>query len=63
MLVCPSDYDGRYDLKNHPQNRSPNVRDDEYIKNPRAPSNSERNLNWEEVETLFEKTDKYWNTI
>ena len=33
MLVCPTDYDGAYDLKNHPQNKTPDVSDDE-------PSNS-----------------------
>jgi hypothetical protein len=38
MLVCPDDYEGGYDLKNHPQNKTPNVRDDENIRNPRPPS-------------------------
>ena len=28
MLVCPTDYEGAYDLKNHPQNRTADVRDD-----------------------------------
>ena len=37
MLVCPTDYEGGYDLKNHPQNKTPNVRDDENIRNPRPP--------------------------
>jgi hypothetical protein len=31
LLVCPSDYEGKFDLKNNPQNKSSNSRDDEYI--------------------------------
>ena len=23
LIVCPTDYDGAYDEKNHPQNRAP----------------------------------------
>lgn len=29
-MVCPEDFE-KADLKNHPQNKSPNVRDDENI--------------------------------
>ena len=35
LLVCPEDYDGQYDLKNHPQNRNVRLQDEETIKNPR----------------------------
>ena len=28
LLVCPEDYEGAFDLKNHPQNKIPDVRDD-----------------------------------
>lgn len=63
MLVCPSDFDGAYDKKNHPQNKSPNVKDNEFIKNPRPPSYIERNKNWEQAATNFEDTDNYWNLI
>lgn len=35
LLVCPEDYDGQYDLKNHPQNKTSNLTDNEFIKNPR----------------------------
>lgn len=35
LLVCPEDYDGQYDLKNHPQNRNIRLQDEETIKNPR----------------------------
>jgi hypothetical protein len=63
MLVCPTDYEGAYDLKNHPQNRVPNVRDDEFIKNPRPPLYAERNKDWENANTNWEETESYWNTI
>ncbi len=26
MLVCPEDFEGQFDLKNHPQNKIPDVR-------------------------------------
>tara|TARA_R100001369_G_C3286865_1_gene163131 strand:- start:126 stop:413 length:288 start_codon:yes stop_codon:yes gene_type:complete len=45
MLVCPSCFDGAFDLKNHPQNKAPDVRDNTAIKNPR-PDNDGRNLTW-----------------
>jgi hypothetical protein len=63
MLVCPTDYEGGYDLKNHPQNKTPNVRDDENIRNPRPPSNLDRNIEWQNARTNWEDTDSYWNTI
>ena len=35
MLVCPEDFEGQFDLKNHPQNHVPDVRDNPAILNPR----------------------------
>lgn len=35
MMVCPQDYEGRFDLHNHPQNRIASVSDDENIKDAR----------------------------
>ena len=32
LMVCSVDYDGKYDLKNHPQNKQKNVFDDENAK-------------------------------
>ena len=63
MMVCPSDWDGSYDSKNHFQNKTPNVRDDEFLKDPRPPTNFGRNKNWEDVYTNWEDTDNYWNSI
>ena len=67
MLVCPTNWDGAFDLKNHPQNRAPNVRDDESIRNPRSPSNNDRNLEWQKVNANWEELsldpNNYWNNI
>ena len=35
MMVCPSDYEGKFDQKNHPQNRIARVTDDYVVKDPR----------------------------
>jgi hypothetical protein len=63
LLVCPTDYDGRFDLKNHPQNRSPNLKDDETIHNARPELYAERNKSWEDVDTNWEDLDSYWNLV
>ena len=63
MLVCPTDYDGAYDLKNHPQNRTANVRDDESIRNPRPPLNNDRNVAWEDATNNWENYDTDWNMV
>ena len=43
MLVCYNCNDGRFDLKNHPQNLSPkNSHVEGFVKNPRSPNNSDR---------------------
>jgi|TARA_R100000315_G_scaffold62030_1_gene42006 hypothetical protein len=55
LLVCPEDYDGAFDLKNHPQNKVPNVRDDTKIDNPR-PDSGGRNLVWNTANLLWEGT-------
>lgn len=63
MMVCPEDYEDQYDLKNHPQNRSPNVRDDEYIRNPRPPLNNDRNIVWNNASIDWEDETQYWNLV
>jgi hypothetical protein len=63
LMVCPTDFDGAFDLKNHPQNKAPNVKDDESIRNPRPPLNNDRNLLWEATTTEWEDTDQNWNMI
>ena len=63
MLVCPTDYEGAYDLKNHPQNKTANVRDDESIRNPRPPLNNDRNIIWNDATNTWENYDTDWNMI
>ena len=62
MLVCPQDFDGRYDLKNHPQNKVPDVRDDPVIRNPR-PDTGGRQINWEAAANNWDSEDRWWQSI
>lgn len=63
MMVCPTDWEGQYDLKNHPQNKTPNVRDDETLRNPRPPSNNDRNIAWQSANTEWENETTEWNQV
>jgi hypothetical protein len=38
MMVCTMDFEGAYDRKNHPQNKTPDVTDDITVKDPRPRS-------------------------
>ena len=52
LLVCPQDFEGQYDLKNHPQNRVPNVTDNPAIRNPR-PDDGGRGTLWNVQNSLI----------
>ena len=62
LLVCPTDYDGAFDEKNHPQNKAPDVKDDETIKDPR-PTQNEAFTSWNNQETNWEATTNFWNIV
>tara|TARA_Y100001968_G_scaffold135712_1_gene123799 strand:+ start:200 stop:490 length:291 start_codon:yes stop_codon:yes gene_type:complete len=62
LLVCPTDFDGAFDEKNHPQNKAPDVKDDETIKDPRPPK-SESFTSWNNQETNWEATTNFWNIV
>ena len=66
LLVGPLDYDGQYDLKNHPQNKSPNVSEKPAIRNAR-PDNGGRNLEWQLADITWndipEPDDRKWGTV
>lgn len=60
-LVCPTCFDGAYDLKNHPQNRIADVRDNPVIQNPR-PDTGGRNLEWQQTNFDWDdSTVRYWS--
>ena len=54
LLVCPTDFDGAFDEKNHPQNKAPDVKDDETIKDPR-PTQNEAFTSWNNQETNWKQ--------
>ena len=62
MLVCPQDFDGQYDLKNHPQNKVPDVRENPAIRNPR-PDTGGRQINWEAATNNWDAEDRGWQAI
>ena len=62
LLVCPTDYDGAFDEKNHPQNKAPDVKDDETIRDPR-PTQNEAFTSWNNQETNWEATTNFWNIV
>ena len=66
MLVCPTDFEGNYDLKNHPQNKSADVRDDTIVQNAR-PDIFGRNLKWEDANVTWNDVPtpdtRKWGTV
>lgn len=62
-LVCPTDFDGAFDLKNHPQNFSAQAKKEKTVKNPRPETNRDRDLIWENANINWEDLDAYWNTV
>ena len=39
MMVCPTDFEGKYDKVSHPQNKIARVTDDVNVDSPRLPVN------------------------
>ena len=64
LLVGPPDYDGQYDLKNHPQNQAPSLREDPTIKNARV-DDLGRNQTWEQLGLTWDDTtkDRWWQMV
>ena len=62
-LQCPTCFDGQYDLKNHPQNRVPDVRDDPTIRNPR-PDDGGRKFLWDTASFAWDDSqERWWDSI
>jgi|TARA_R100000149_G_C5832840_1_gene107777 hypothetical protein len=62
-LVCSADFDGRFDIINHPQNFTANLRDPQTIKNPRPELNNDRNVEWQNANTNWNETTQQWQRI
>ena len=66
MVVCPECFEGNYDLKNHPQNKAADVRDDTIVPNAR-PDDGGRNITWESASFLWsdvpEPDTRKWRTV
>jgi|TARA_A100001011_G_scaffold354231_1_gene396455 hypothetical protein len=66
MLVCPECFEGNYDLKNHPQNKAADVRDDTIVPNAR-PDIGGRNIIWEAANITWndipEPDTRKWGTV
>jgi|TARA_E500000178_G_scaffold322985_1_gene348169 hypothetical protein len=64
-LRCPTCFDGRYDLKNHPQNQSPDVSEDPAIRNAR-PDDLGRNKTWDQADFTWESdtpVPNFWDSV
>jgi len=59
VLVCPTDYDGKFDTKNHPQNRNARIIEDVSIKNARPDSFLERQKEWENINNGWDDLDEH----
>ena len=66
MLICPECFEGNYDLKNHPQNKSADVRDDTIVPNAR-PDIFGRNITWEAANITWNDVStpntRKWDTV
>ena len=66
MVVCPECFEGNYDLKNHPQNKAADVRDDTIVPNAR-PDIGGRNIIWEAANITWndipEPDTRKWGTV
>ena len=66
MLVGPQDFDGNYDLKNHPQNRSADIRDATIVPNAR-PDIFGRNVTWEAANITWDDVPTHnirnWSSV
>lgn len=63
LLVCPTDYEGRFDLKNHPQNYAAKKSGDNMsIKDVREDLGG-RNINWDNNNNVWADDTNYWESV
>jgi len=60
-LMCPTDFDGTFDLKNHPQNRSAPHKAEGIVRHNSPENFSERQLDWDRQSSTWEDQDTYWS--
>lgn len=63
MMQCPTDFDGAYDLKNHPQNKSPRIDERYFIQDARPENNDDRNIIWNNANSQWQNNNGYWNLV
>lgn len=63
MMQCPKDYDGAYDLKSHPQNKSARIDERFFIRDARPEGNGGINAQWQTTTAQWNANLKYWNLI
>jgi len=68
LLVCPEDYEGSYDFKSHPQNKTPSlIREEPWIANARpedtSPGGAGANLVWNTATLVWNNVNKNWNNV
>ena len=63
LSVCPTDWEGRFDLTNHPQNFSARLGENPTVRNPRPDQNIDRDLIWENASGNWEDADAFWQSI
>ena len=56
LVVCPQDFEGQFDLKNNPQNKVPNVKDNPAIINPTTLAETTHT-------TKYDDANKSWDAI
>jgi hypothetical protein len=61
--VCPTDYEGMFDLKNHPQNFSANTADNTSLPWARPDPNNDRTLVWQSGDRTWADADAFWNAM
>lgn len=63
LLVCPTDWEGQFDKKNHPQNRAAKKTGDNItIKDVRVDTGG-RNEGWDDITTSWEDETNNWNSV
>tara|TARA_R110000803_G_C11788111_1_gene297620 strand:+ start:302 stop:580 length:279 start_codon:yes stop_codon:yes gene_type:complete len=60
-LVCPTDFEGRHDLKNHPQNRSAPARAEGIVRGTNPEYFEERQKDYDDQSSNWNSQDTYWS--